>query len=393
MQIDCISWCQRSSMMSAASAPPAPPPPPAPPLSCVANAFDNGVWLPSSRGELFGSWRCPLWEPKSVRFNCANRAPFRRYSADFCTAPDAHDVLAPRGGHRTLFFVGDSLAEQHQRAVVCRMLRDAFRRKVPATLTMHGPLTAPEHKHVCSERDVSCIGLPRWVALLPDRPASFGPCTPSCSTVSTLHWSVTMCYVAAGTGYKECSRRAVEMASLLYDLRIARRGDVIFMNEGLWHNNLTQSVDNLESLYVDLTSGDGKMVNLSRAVSELGVGLVWRETSPQHFQGSASGSFVGRQFTAYQGDTCAPSAAVDEQHKLRAALLLALEDAGLPILRIWNLTKTQWDVHLDNRTSHVLRLKHADCTHFCEPSGVMEAWADGSLLLVDRLVRNLVGTW
>ena len=75
------------------------------------------------------------------------------------------------------------------------------------------------------------------------------------------------------------------------------------------------------------------------------------------------------------------------------APLLALERAGLPVLRTWRLTASQWDVHLAIRTQWARNKHSADCTHFCEPSGVMEAWADATILLLQRLLPTLVGPW
>ena len=46
----------------------------------------------------------------------------------------------------------------------------------------------------------------------------------------------------------------------------------------------------------------------------------------------------------------------------------------------------EWDVYLASRTAWV-RTK-LDCTHFCEPSGVLEAWTD-RLLCVAPPVRAL----
>ena len=371
--------------------------PPAP-ASCSASDFDNGAWLRSSRAELFGIWRCPFWDD-GVRFDCTNRVPYRRWSTA-CEVPNAHDdVLSANGGRRTIFFVGDSIAEQHYRVVACRVLHDAARRNVRTLLTSHGS-TGGVPMRKCNSSGISCIGLPSWVELLPDQPTRDARCAPHCSTVSTTHWTVTLCYIAAGTAYPACSRRASDTASSLLGMRIARRGDVVILNEGIWHNDVARSAANLASLHTELTRGKS---SLQSAFAQHDIGLVWRETAPQHFNGSATGSFLGWPdkksaggVNFYHGSGCAPNAAVDEQKRRRAPLLDALEDAGLPVLRIWRLTASQWDAHLDMRTPFITRpAGHhgADCTHFCDPSGVLEAWADGSLILLQRVLRNLNGSW
>ena len=36
------------------------------------------------------------------------------------------------------------------------------------------------------------------------------------------------------------------------------------------------------------------------------------------------------------------------------------------------------------RSAHMHHMGGFDCTHFCEPSGVLDAWTDGMLLLLGR---------
>ena len=45
-------------------------------------------------------------------------------------------------------------------------------------------------------------------------------------------------------------------------------------------------------------------------------------------------------------------------------------------VRIWNLSVSQWDVHVSSDSPSNTPL---DCTHFCDPSGVMEAWTNALL--------------
>ena len=58
----------------------------------------------------------------------------------------------------------------------------------------------------------------------------------------------------------------------------------------------------------------------------------------------------------------------------------------MPIVPTFDVTHTQWDVYLASRTAYVR--KKLDCTHFCEPSGVFEAWTD-RLLCVAPPARAL----
>ena len=119
-------------------------------------------------------------------------------------------------------------------------------------------------------------------------------------------------------------------------------------------------------------------------LAERSIGLVWRELSPQHFDGSPDGSYPGRhikrRFPTYLPgkSRCAP-AQRPARDPARAQRLDELELGGLPVLRIWNLSSSQWDTHLESRTPH-LKSRGGDCTHYCFPGGVLEAWSDATLL-------------
>ena len=266
----------------------------------------------------------------------------------------------------------------------------------------------------CLASEVSCHGPPLWQRLLPSsRGGAY------CSTVSTLLWSVTFCYVGAGAPEPEAHVMFMYMyvmASQLLELGLVRRGDILLLNEGLWHSpqrsrKVLHSILNSTTLSTELRSPKRKKrrgATLKSILSSVyprnptiaqlmlgddGVLLAWRETSPQHFPASPTGSFDG--FIGYRGSMCAPLQ-VPQQNAELSSLLASLERAGMPIIRILNLTVSQWDTHLENRTLHIARKTEGaavDCTHFCEPSGVMEAWADATLLVVERTLHRLAGPW
>ena len=128
---------------------------------------------------------------------------------------------------------------------------------------------------------------------------------------------------------------------------------------------------------------------LGQLLKGRGIGLAWRETSPQHFPGQLSGAYSQKWY--HNASTCAPLHSSSRTPR-REHLLSALEAAGMPVLRIWDSTESQWDLHLETRTPHT-QARGADCTHFCQPSGVMEAWADGAVLLAERVLHGLQATW
>ena len=364
-----------------------------PPSHSTTKALDNGQWLPSSEGEAFGDWRCPLWEPEPRRFLCPN-ITWRRWNTPFCEPPAAHKVLAADGNHRTIFFVGDSLMEQMMQAVSCRVLRDAHRRNISAVLTRHGDGSSELPYSKCKEDPgvVRCAAPPGWSPLVAP-PHELGRCAPYCHEVASHRWTITSCYVGAGTKYRKCSAGAGAVAVLLANHSIAHRGDLILFNEGLWHNDVGVSTRTLTTVLHDVQ--DQRSGGLGSLLRGRGIGLAWRETSPQHFPGLPHGAYhpLGRKERWYgPGDGCAPHNDAGRPAG-REELLASLEAAGLPVLRIWGSTQSQWDLHTERRTPHMQAMPGQDCTHFCQPSGVMEAWADGTLLLAERVLLSLQATW
>ena len=274
--------------------------------------------------------------------------------------------------------------EQSAEAFTCRVLRDAHRQNMSALLTVNGKMAGQACKDVAGL--IRCAPAPPWSALLSS--TSSGPCDPFCHDVAIHHSSVTVCYVGAGTDYQKCNARASEAAAALARHHIARRGDLIFFNEGLWHKTVSYSSTNLEAIVADLTGQAGSV--LQSLLRSRGIGLSWRETSPQHFATQADGSYKSQSW--YHDSRCGPHAFTARAPR-RDELLARLEAAGLPVLKIWRATESQWDLHLEQKTPHTRAKPGPDCTHFCHPSGVMEAWVDGALLLAERILRNLKSTW
>lgn len=70
----------------------------------------------------------------------------------------------------------------------------------------------------------------------------------------------------------------------------------------------------------------------------------------------------------------------------QARLLRQLARAGLGIVPTWHASVSQWDVHLERRSAHT-RARGIDCTHLCEPSGVLEAWTDALLVTLEERAK------
>ena len=66
-----------------------------------------------------------------------------------------------------------------------------------------------------------------------------------------------------------------------------------------------------------------------------------------------------------------------QRSKAVAQGLDELERAGVGVVRIWEQSVTQADQYLQSRTPYVAN--KLDCTHYCEPSGVLDYWSDATL--------------
>ena len=119
---------------------------------------------------------------------------------------------------------------------------------------------------------------------------------------------------------------------------------------------------------------------LGRA-TRAGARYLWREKSPQTFSDSPVGSFSHATYGS-RGQHCA----VPRQAERSIAVARGLDElqaAGVGAVKVWELTVTQADQFLSNRTPYV-RAK-LDCTHLCEPSGVLDAWSIAALEVLSTL--------
>lgn len=205
------------------------------PRRCQASQLDSrGAWREG--GGLFArGWRCPLWETSHARFNCSGHLPQRVHSVLGCGRPNAAASLL--SGHRTLFFVGDSLSAQHARAVACRVLHDTTHALTPRARRRLASHVAPRSASLRTY-------LPRWAATAKLGNFLVPACTPECHEVSTGALdgaevplrSATMCHVPAGTRDRGCDEGVLPVVERLLTSRVVRWEDAIVMNEGLHHS-------------------------------------------------------------------------------------------------------------------------------------------------------------
>jgi hypothetical protein len=224
-------------------------------------------------------------------------------------------------------------------------------------------------------------------------------CRPSCTTIAGLQRRVRVCVVISGMVVPDrpqdgvCQASPVEAAELLLRLGIAGAGSTFVLNEGLWYPP-EQRAAQLAAATRALSSAMGDPERPMGALARGGqLRVFWRETSPQAFPGEADGSWNHSKKGWYHRQASGCEAVRKARRPPGAERLLDdLEASGVPVLRVWEASVTQWDAHLGDIGG---RLKHAgstgdgihrgvDCTHYCEPSGVLEAWVDLLLLAIAR---------
>jgi len=100
--------------------------------------------------------------------------------------------------------------------------------------------------------------------------------------------------------------------------------------------------------------------------------VIWRETSPQHFKNpdglfSREGRCVSYKDYEHFYHSNFYNRAIEE--------VFQQFNVDIPILRIYNSSKTEYFAHIDlqDRTDEKYL---SDCTHFCQPSGVLNHWVE-----------------
>eukprot|EP00667_Euglena_gracilis_P012418 EG_transcript_12748 len=112
--------------------------------------------------------------------------------------------------------------------------------------------------------------------------------------------------------------------------------------------------------------------------------VVWHETPAQHFARHPSGYYLGsRKYVACEP---MPDAKAGWAHDWRNRLgEYYVSAAGIPILRLWNVTQPLWDWHVVHNGRTDRGTEPIDCTHYCVP-GAPVHWA---VLLADLLLAAL----
>ena len=163
-----------------------------------------------------------------------------------------------------------------------------------------------------------------------------------------------LCMQHAGT------RHAGQRSTAHYLQLFSNLSDVQVYNEGLWWNDHEIAMHKIHDFMRVFES----LPSLSKSR------VIWRETSPQHFES-------GRWSQWYRHTPCTPL--LSPSNPWASARALG-ERYGCRVMPVWDLSAGFWTEHLAKKTNHT-RARGYDCTHFCEP-GVVDLW---SLRLVDML--------
>eukprot|EP00667_Euglena_gracilis_P011838 EG_transcript_12121 len=147
---------------------------------------------------------------------------------------------------------------------------------------------------------------------------------------------------------------------------------IIVANSALHHGSEKTLSRSLEAFVADYAQ-------LPRAARPT---VVWAETPPQHFSLHPVGYYGGRNLN-YSG--CVPTDrdvayANDWRNRVPERYMAA---AGIPILRVWNITQPLWNFHVVY--SGRVNAEPVDCTHYCVPGATLP-WAVALTDLLETLI-------
>lgn len=330
---------------------------------------DAGTWR-DVKSIYPAGWTCPFAEAEAKqkrRSGGCNQVQKRRYALpESCPDLGRRQLRLLEG--RAVFFLGDSMAGQHSQALFCRLLLHKYsligQGPAPWAQKLHAPMKAPKH----------CTPAGQMTSMSKCKAFLF-------EGSQQARRNITVCNIMAGLLGSRCTSisTAARVKALLSG-GIAARGDLLIANEGVWLTDRDKG-------FTDVRAAETRVEHLASVWREhgrdSGVHLFWRETGPQHFEtpdGRFNRSHMALMGTAFR---CMPHGRTARPAWEQRARLEPLEEAGATVVRVWNLSASQWDVHtagLNESTDS----RDTDCTHYCEPSGMLEAWVDATLVTLDK---------
>lgn len=154
--------------------------------------------------------------------------------------------------------------------------------------------------------------------------------------------------------------------------------DLVIMNIGL-HHHLISTFRPIVEKYIQQYD---KMDPATRPI------LLWRETSPQHFDWRDENLPMGYHTTPTKDPVCYEypnyTLAFTQDFRNRLAELF-MNRYHIPIMRIYNVTRTENNAHNGLPPG---RNKFTDCTHFCQDSGIFYYMRDLLYNIIPVLTKH-----
>jgi len=164
------------------------------------------------------------------------------------------------------------------------------------------------------------------------------------------------------------------------------RRDVVVFNLGLWYSQMKKGA--YRTALAHFASGWSRWAATQPGGPPL---AIWRETSPQHFNGLGGGFTDLKKVRTRDGRTLIPrfrcsqvprSEAYAVQYWRNRAATRALRGLDMPKLRIFGVTLSAHDQHAGIRAKNG-KIQVADCTHYCTGShGIFRVWTE---LLINQV--------
>eukprot|EP00668_Euglena_longa_P011494 GGOE01013900.1.p1 GENE.GGOE01013900.1~~GGOE01013900.1.p1 ORF type:complete len:358 (-),score=23.99 GGOE01013900.1:175-1248(-) len=287
------------------------------------------------------SWRaaaCPL---EMTSTSC--------YWHDFSRAFELENRRLPGASHpfsvsefeklircRTVFFIGDSVALQFWQAVGCLMPLEGAQVKVNWHKTFNDKICPFKAQH-CNVAS-GCVSFPRVAA--------------------------RVCFSL---------RTSLPNLVALVSARGLDADSIVIANTGLHAHSPKELLKDVSTFLSSLSSP--RFPRASRPT------VLWFETIAQHFPGHPSGYYNTSRASQYHH--CSPiipevAYRLDWRNRVLEELL---QKAGIPVIRLWELTATMWDAHVAFSGRSDPPFATSDCSHFCIPS-ITQQWA---VALMDKL--------
>jgi hypothetical protein len=304
----------------------------------ISDKVITGRWLDNSDytnrasfvDEVTGRPTCPIHHTSSVLF-ChdlpqGKLAANRKFVPDDCELDEFQpSTFLSLLRNRRLLFAGDSVTSQHFNIVFC-------------SLFSHSPNTQWYYS--------AFPGQQTGVTYFPEYNATILFVQDYLETLTDVE-NILNHYISAGN--------------------VTSPEDILVLNFGLHFHTSTTILPYLEELVFEW----GELQSpFERPI------LLWRETSPQHFNSSDEPELpMGYHVSLTKDPFCVPLEDYNVAYKQDFRNRLAnhfVGGANIPVMRIYNVTRSQWDVHMGLH----YRNKFTDCTHSCAESGTLYYYRD-----------------